>query len=87
MAQELMDAGPFWAEQWAKVERLRKIPVLLGWGMKDGLLPSDLLERWKQALPHAVVRTFPETGHFVHEEDAESLAQAMYSFGRTSGHG
>jgi pimeloyl-ACP methyl ester carboxylesterase len=82
LVKELMDAGPFWARQWTEVDRLRNIPTLLCWGMKDPFFPPDLLERWKGALPQATVRTFMESGHFVHEEASDGLMQAMLEFGR-----
>lgn len=75
--QEIKNAGPFWEAQWARVNRLRAIPVLLGWGLKDRFFPPDLLERWKQALPQAAVQAFPDAGHFVHEEDPDALIAAM----------
>lgn len=78
--QELRNAGAFWQAQWSHVDRLRAIPVLLCWGMKDRFFPPDLLERWKAALPHATVRPFAEAGHFVHEEAAAELIAAMRGF-------
>ncbi|MBK6343331.1 MAG: hypothetical protein IPF41_12275 [Flavobacteriales bacterium] len=60
--QEIKNAGPFWNAQWAKVDRLRPIPTLLCWGLKDRFFPPDLLERWKQALPQATVRPSPRPG-------------------------
>lgn len=78
--QEIRNAGPFWQAQWARVDGLRSIPTLLCWGLQDRFFPPDLLERWKQALPHASVVTFPEAGHFVHEEAAEGLIAAMRQF-------
>jgi pimeloyl-ACP methyl ester carboxylesterase len=78
--QEIKNAGPFWQAQWARVDRLRSIPTLLCWGLKDRFFPPDLLERWKTALPHATVVPFPEAGHFVHEEAAEELTGAMRRF-------
>jgi len=80
LVKELLDAGPFWADQWASVDRLRAIPTLLCWGLKDRFFPPDLLERWKAAMPHATVETLPEAGHFVHEEEAAGLVLAMRSF-------
>lgn len=82
LAKEILDAGPFWAAQWSRTDRLRSIPTLLCWGMKDRLLPPDLLERWRRALPHAQVKEFPEAGHFVHEEAAGELAVTMRAFMR-----
>jgi haloalkane dehalogenase len=75
--QEIANAGPFWNEQWRMIHRLRAIPTLLCWGMKDRFFPTDLLERWKEALPHAQVEKFASTGHFVHEEAATELTKAM----------
>lgn len=85
LAKEILDAGPFWAEQWRRIDRLRKIPTLICWGMKDRFFPSDLFERWKQAMPQAAVRTFAEAGHFVHEEAHEELTHAIREFLRTPG--
>lgn len=75
--KEIRDAGPFWDVQWNKVDRLRHIPTLLCWGLKDRFFPADLLERWKRALPDAAVETFPDAGHFVHEEAPEELARVI----------
>lgn len=75
--QEIKNAGPYWEAQWTRVDRLRTIPVLLIWGLKDRFFPPDLLERWKQAIPHAAVQAFPQAGHFVHEEAPAELAAAM----------
>ncbi|MBK8497740.1 MAG: alpha/beta fold hydrolase [Flavobacteriales bacterium] len=80
LAREILDAGPFWGEQWRRIDRLRDIPTLIGWGMKDKLLPHYCLDRWKQALPHATARIFPQAGHFVHEEAHEELILAMRAF-------
>lgn len=78
--QEIANAGPFWNAQWARVDRIREIPTLLGWGMKDRFFPPDLMVRWKQALPLASVHEFPGTGHFVHEEAPMELHAAMRTF-------
>jgi pimeloyl-ACP methyl ester carboxylesterase len=75
--QEIQNAGPFWQAQWARVERLRTIPTLLCWGLKDRFFPPDLLERWRVALPQATVHTMPHAGHFVHEEAPRALAEAI----------
>lgn len=77
LVKELLDAGAFWAAQWNKVQRLRAIPTLLCWGMKDRFFQPDLLERWRNALPDAHLCPIQEAGHFVHEEDPASLSQAM----------
>jgi len=84
-AKELLDAGPFWALQWKRVDRLQKIPLLLCWGLKDRFFPLDLMERWNTALPHATVRAFTDAGHFVHEEASKDLTNHIQDFlGMTS---
>lgn len=80
LAKEIRDAAPFWSAQWEQVDRLRNIPTLIAWGMKDRFFPADILWRWKQALPQAQVREFPDAGHFVHEEAPSELIAAMRSF-------
>ncbi len=80
LAQEILEAGPFWEKQWARVERLKSIPTLIVWGMKDRFFPPDLLQRWKKALPNATVREFAGAGHFVHDEAPAELEQAMRAF-------
>ena len=80
LALEILDAGPFWTEQWACVDRLSTISTLIGWGMKDKFLPPDLLQRWKEALPQARIREFPIAGHFLHDEAPTELEQAMRAF-------
>ncbi|MBK9175813.1 MAG: alpha/beta fold hydrolase [Flavobacteriales bacterium] len=80
LAKEILDAEPFWAAQWNQVERLRRIPALLCWGMKDKFIPPDFLDRWKRALPNAEVKTFPDAGHFLHEEAHAELSAALRAF-------
>ncbi|MBK7086730.1 MAG: alpha/beta fold hydrolase [Flavobacteriales bacterium] len=75
--QQIAHAGPFWNAQWERVHRLKSVPALIAWGMKDRFFPPDLLGRWQIALPHATVRTFPNAGHFVHEEQPGVLAEAI----------
>ena len=75
--QQIAHAGPFWNAQWERVHRLKSVPALIAWGMKDRFFPPDLLGRWQIALPHATVRKFPNAGHFVHEEQPGVLAEAI----------
>ncbi|MEO8066169.1 MAG: alpha/beta fold hydrolase [Flavobacteriales bacterium] len=84
LAKEILDAGPYWAEQWTKVHRVNSIPTLIGWGMKDRFFPPDLVDRWRHAMPQAIVHTFPDAGHFVHEEEHGALARVLRDFLRTA---
>lgn len=44
--------------------------------MNDKLLPLSLLEKWQNAFTDAEVIQ-SEAGHYVHEEDAESLTRLL----------
>lgn len=79
-AREILDAGSFWNEQWKRSERLRGIPMLLCWGMKDRWIPQDFLDRWHKAIPGATLVAFPSAGHFIHEEAEEELVHTMRAF-------
>ena len=83
LVQEIRNAGPFWNEQWSRIEHLRMIRALVCWGLKDRFFPPDLFERWKKALPQARVEVLPNAGHFVHEEVPEELIAAMRAFLRS----
>lgn len=77
LVRELLDAGPFWANEWTQVHRLQQIPTLLAWGLKDRFLPPDFLDRWKLVFPGASVMPLPEAGHFIHEEAPEELVSGI----------
>lgn len=77
---ELLDAGPFWAELWQKVSVLAEKPALVFWGMKDNFVPPYELWKWEKALPHARVIRFPGAGHFVQEEEAETMVAELGKF-------
>lgn len=74
---ELLQAGPFWAKQWSQVETLANMPCLIFWGMKDTFIPKYELEKWEKALPQARVIRFEAAGHFVQEEAAAEMVNAI----------
>lgn len=45
-----------------------KLPVLIGWGMKDFVFDLNFLEEWKRRLPSAQVHTFEDAGHYLLED-------------------
>lgn len=79
---ELLNAGPFWAEQWRQVATLAGKPCLIFWGEKDSFIPVYELEKWQKALPQARVVRFADAGHFVQEEKAEEMARELEAFFR-----
>ena len=79
LAGALVGESDWYESQWARVGRLADTPALLVWGEKDPAFGSEALGRWRDALPHALVRTFPEAGHFVQEE-APASADVVADF-------
>jgi haloalkane dehalogenase len=74
---ELLNAGPFWENQWRQVHTLAEKPCLIAWGMRDSFVPSYELEKWEKVLPTARVLRFEQAGHFVQEEEPEQLVAAL----------
>jgi len=59
---------------------LRQKPMLLVWGMKDPLFGKKrILERWKRDFPIAELVTLPGANHFIQEDGAAEIADAVVS--------
>ena len=48
--------------------------------MKDSAFRPAQLERWRQALPNATVLELPGAGHWPHEEEPDTIVEAMRRF-------
>jgi pimeloyl-ACP methyl ester carboxylesterase len=55
-------------------------PTLLMWGEQDNWIPVALLERWKQDLPSALIKTYAGAGHVPMEEIPEATAADAHAF-------
>jgi pimeloyl-ACP methyl ester carboxylesterase len=57
------------------------MPVWLSWGRRDGVLPREHLDFFRENLPaHAVVHEPPEHGHSPYLEDARGVGRAIVEF-------
>ena len=79
-AKQLMDASPWWESNWEKLDVLRDKPFSFFWGMKDKFVPPTEMTRWQKKLPEAFFKTFEDAGHFVHEEKASEISEAIGLF-------
>jgi pimeloyl-ACP methyl ester carboxylesterase len=63
-------------------ERARDVhvPTLLVWGERDPLVPAELAEEWRRAIPHARVVLLPRTGHVPMVEQPRAFASALEEF-------
>ncbi|MES1158200.1 MAG: alpha/beta fold hydrolase, partial [Haliangium ochraceum] len=80
LARALLGSGAFYRQSWEQRERLRDVPALIVWGMKDRAFPPRLLERWRGALPHAAVVQLDDAGHWPHEEQPDAVLRAVRDF-------
>jgi len=62
------------------LERLRDIPVILFWGMKDFVFDHHFLAEWERRLPHARVVRFEDAGHLVLEDAFEEIRKTSDEF-------
>ena len=80
LAGELLRSGPWYNRLWQQRERIRDIPALLLWGMKDIIFKERHLNRWTGVFDIAEPVTFPEAGHFVQEEAHAQLNELFEDF-------
>ena len=64
------------------VIRLREInvPTLILWGEQDALFPREEQERLAAAIPNAILKVYPESGHVVHWEWPERFVRDLEAF-------
>ena len=63
-----------------RLDRLAEVPTLIGWGMKDFVFDHHFLAEWERRFPRAEVHRFPHAGHYVLEDEAETLVPLIASF-------
>ena len=80
LARELIASSDWYESLWQRRDTLRDKPALILWGMKDPAFGAADLARWRELFPKAHVVTFPDTGHFVPEEQGETLVPTVARF-------
>jgi haloalkane dehalogenase len=78
-ARALLGSSAFYREIEARLDTLRRIPVLIIWGTKDPAFRETQLDRWIAALPHAHVVRLP-VGHWPQEEAPTAVNDALHAF-------
>lgn len=80
LARELRGSGEWYEELWQQRERIRNIPALLIWGLKDPIFKVRHLKCWQTLFSSAQTVTYPEAGHFVQEEEHSTIGQLAGQF-------
>jgi len=65
---------------WEERMRLRDIPAMVVWGMKDPAFPPRYLAKWEALLPRARVERLAGVGHYPHEEASEEVLRLLHGF-------
>ncbi|GIV34408.1 MAG: haloalkane dehalogenase 2 [Chitinophagales bacterium] len=78
--RELLHAGPWWDQLFARIDAVKTKPFLIFWGMQDPLIKPSELARWQNALPSTTVIKYDSAGHFVQEEEPEKMIIALRKF-------
>ncbi|GAB4206180.1 MAG: alpha/beta fold hydrolase [Roseiflexaceae bacterium] len=80
LARHLIDSSDWYASLWERNGRLRTMPALVLWGMRDTVFPPKTLDRWRTTLLDAQIMTFDDVGHFVPEEKGQELVPVVRYF-------
>ncbi|MFE6779199.1 alpha/beta fold hydrolase [Streptomyces sp. NPDC057702] len=75
MASQRAAVGDWWPDWLGS-----RCPALLVHGARSVVLPTDLAREMAERRPHTTLRTFPEGGHWVHDDDPAGFAEAVAAF-------
>jgi haloalkane dehalogenase len=65
---------------WSQRDRIRDMPALVLWGMKDIAFRERELNRWAGLFSNCDVVRYDDAGHFVQEEKGSELCQVVEDF-------
>jgi haloalkane dehalogenase len=64
----------------SKLEKFKNTPMLLPWGMKDWVFDAAFLNGWIKRFPKAIVKRFPDSGHFLLEDSGDEVVALIKDF-------
>jgi haloalkane dehalogenase len=59
---------------------LQSVPMLILWGMKDFVFDHHFLDEWIRRFPNAAVHRFLRAGHYLFEDEPDSINDVVRSF-------
>lgn len=83
LAKSLLGSSRYYATLWERRDRLADVPVTIIWGMRDSAFKPVLLERWREAVPHATIQQIEGAGHWPHEEHPDEFNEVLNAALRT----
>jgi haloalkane dehalogenase len=79
LARAILGSARYYDSLWLMRDRLKGVPALVVWGMKDAAFQPALLDRWRHVLPRATIVELP-VGHWPQEEAPDRVTGAMQNF-------
>jgi haloalkane dehalogenase len=77
LARAMLGSRDFYLSLWSRANRLRDLPVLIVWGLKDSAFTPAVLAKWRERLPGATVVELADAGHWPHEEQPGDVVAAI----------
>lgn len=63
-----------------RLELLKDIPMMIGWGDRDFVFDAHFLQEWQQRFPDAQLHRYPDCGHYILEDAGDDLIPLIRSF-------
>lgn len=76
-AHSLLNDQAWFESLWEQRSKLKHLPMLLIWGMKDLFVSPSYLAKWQNGFPHATTVQLNTCGHFPQEEEHEKTITAI----------
>lgn len=76
------------SETEARLPTLSRVPMFIGWGMRDFVFDAAYLDQWRRRFPQAELHRYDDAGHYVLEDARDELIPAIAGFldsARTTG--
>ncbi|MGC8641628.1 MAG: alpha/beta fold hydrolase [Isosphaeraceae bacterium] len=70
-----------WVE--SRLQLLASVPILIAWGLRDFVFDKPFLDEWIRRFPRAEVHRFDRAGHYLLEDEAETLVPLIREFIQT----
>ena len=80
LARALLRSREHYAKLEAGAAKLRALPTLIVWGLRDTAFRPHQLERWQALVPDAHIVQLAEAGHWPHEEAPAAVVEAVEGF-------
>ena len=62
------------------LEKLKHLPMLIGWGDKDFVFDEHFLREWQSRFPDAELHRYPDCGHYILEDASDELIPLIRTF-------